>query len=330
MTSGCSGSQGSLKADTSNRVTVIIADSANPGKVRTLSGPRMASETWYPDTLYQIVGKTVFEVQTTLTILPGTKVVIANDADYLQILGGLSVVGTATDSIRFEGGQVRMRWSGPTTFNADGSYKAGPHFEFLSYPRGSLYVDYDPTLGGGYGFYLKNSNLDKIFVSKYSYAMGTYIEKCRIGSIGNDYRASFSKSRLVNSYLASAALSAGSPFSLVMNECDIGSLLLQGIDLIADPVSGNTIRSLQTADAQVKLRGNNLLFSGTYAIKVSGVNALDLQNNYWGAAGTTEMETKGPNQNIGIIWDYFDDIALGKVDYSAWKTAPIADAKPDW
>ena len=103
MTSGCSGSQGSLSADTSNRLTLTIADSAQPGKVRTVSGPRMASETWSPDTLYQIVGKTVFEAQTTLTILPGTKVFIANDADYLQILGGLHAVGTEADSIRFEG-----------------------------------------------------------------------------------------------------------------------------------------------------------------------------------------------------------------------------------
>lgn len=132
-------------------------------------------------------------------------------------------------------------------------------------------------------------------------------------------------SRLLNSYVSSAYLS-----TLVVNKCDIGSLRMQGADLTTNQVSGNTIRSLLAGDSQGILHGNNFLPSGTYAVRISGVVALDLQENHWGAAGTADMEAKGPNQNIGIIWDYFDDITQGKVDYSLWKTAPIVDAKPDW
>ena len=132
-------------------------------------------------------------------------------------------------------------------------------------------------------------------------------------------------SRLLDGYLSSASIN-----NLFVNKCDIGSLRMQGADLTANQVSGNTIRSLMAGDSQGILRGNNSLPSGTYAASTGGVVALDLQENHWGAAGTAEMEAKGPNQNIGIIWDYFDDISLGKVDYSLWKTAPIADAKPDW
>ena len=77
------------------------------------------------------------------------------------------------------------------------------------------------------------------------------------------------------------------------------------------------------------LSGNNILASGAIAASIGSVN-VDMRGNYWGPAATAEMEAKGSNQDVTFIQDIFNDINLGKVDYSGWKTESIPGAHPDW
>lgn len=61
----------------------------------------------------------------------------------------------------------------------------------------------------------------------------------------------------------------------------------------------------------------------------TGKAPVNLQGNFWDEPLTAEMEAKGENQNIPGIRDIFDDISLGKADYSGWLSAPVAGAGPD-
>jgi hypothetical protein len=323
-----------LPGDTSAPILVQIRDTTNGGKVRAVSGPRMASETWSPDTLYKVAGNTLFETGTTLTILPGTTVLFPARPTpyYIAIHGGLSAVGTASDSIRFDGpGSVRIKWQGPLAYNPDGSYKAGPRFEYVTFQNGaSPYLDES----GGYGFYMKNSRVPLVTAEFSKYARGSYIENCRFGDFAN---VMLDNSRILNSYFNVLSLNAGGSSTLSVNRCEIRTLNLGSYspDSLLVRISGNTIGTVNGGWSAVKMRGNNILGNplGSGALlcyQAMGTSAVNLQDNYWGEAAMAEMIAKGPNQNISVIRDYFDDVAMGKADYSSWKTAPVPDARPDW
>lgn len=55
---------------------------------------------------------------------------------------------------------------------------------------------------------------------------------------------------------------------------------------------------------------------------VSGF-AYDFKGNYWGAAQTDELNSKGNEANISFIYDYYDNFNLARIDYSNWATEPF-------
>ena len=46
-------------------------------------------------------------------------------------------------------------------------------------------------------------------------------------------------------------------------------------------------------------------------------------HNYWGAAQTEELNSKGNEENISFISDYYNDFKIARVDYSNWATEPF-------
>lgn len=292
---------------------------------RNVSGPRSASETWSPETTYVVTANTLFEEATTLTILPGTRVVFSPVNRYLLIQGRLAAVGTAKDSIRFEDGVVKAVWKGPLSYNPDGSYLAGPRFEYCSFQNSQLLVSDENTAFGGYGPYLKNSYVQTLGEDFYSSAAGISIEKCRIGSLKPLRVAS---GWIRNSHIGSAALSS-STGTLKMHTCDIGYLYLENGGYAAGDIAANTIREMRLNIATGTVQGNNLLPRSSWAVR-AGKAAFNLRGNFWGEATTAEMQAKGPNQNIAAIHDYLDDIEVMKIDYADWKTSLVPSALPDW
>lgn len=309
---------------------ITIYDPAGNGKIRQITGPRSVSETWYPDTTYLITGKTLFEKGTTLTIQPGTRIVFPDTANYLMILGDLYAVGTAADSIRFDRANLRIRWKGavPTsgTYNPDGSWLAGPRMEYCSLADGYLYIDRTDT-DGGWGPYLRHSRVRTITGETFRYCAWAFIEHCRIDTLSG---LRMMKAKILNSYVASANLIADIGTPMTMHQCDFGSLRFDWYDFTDSDISGNTFRAIGFGSGTPgRMRGNNILLKGAAQIRAS-TGAWDMQENYWGESAASEMTAKGPNQNVGIIYDYLDDVGLAKLDYTGWKTAEIADAKPDW
>lgn len=76
---------------------------------------------------------------------------------------------------------------------------------------------------------------------------------------------------------------------------------------------------------------NNLLASPNYSVELGPHTdgLIDARYNYWSSATTSEMNQKGPNANIGEIYDWYDDPTFGKVSYDNWLQAPNPDAYPD-
>lgn len=311
-------------------ISITIYDPATNPMIREISGPRAVSETWHKDTTYLITGKTLFEKGTTLTIQPGTRVVFPDTAQYLMILGDFMAVGTATDSIRFDRANLRFRWKGPTpdsgTYHPDGSYRAGPRMEFCSLPDGYIYIDRTDT-DGGWGPYIKDSRIQTITGEIFRYCAWSYFEHCRIDRIDG---LRLMKSKIVNSHIAWAEIIAdrGTPVSL--RKSGFGYIRFRVYDFTDSDISGNTFAAIQITDnTPGRMQGNNILPSAPGTI-IAGTANWNMQDNYWGETATTEMDAKGPNQNIGVIHDYRDDVGLGQLDYSGWRSAPVPDAGPDW
>jgi hypothetical protein len=308
------------------RVTVF-PESGSGLPMRLVSGYRPASETWHPETTYVVTAHARFDSSALLTILPGTRVTFLSDTTYLSV-GKISAVGTPVDSIHFDVGQLRVQWkgNGTTTFNPDGSYRTGPRFEYCNFSNGRLYVDYNIDTYGGSGFYLKNSNVWVIQGGSWGNAVGTYIEHCRIGNL---FSLRLYLSRILNSYFGGLTVITDRPYSLEIHRCDITTLSIPFYEFDKANITGNTLRSFTCKSYVGTLSGNNFLPTDATELAI-GTTDINMQGNYWGPTVTAEMEAKGSNQNIGIIKDIFDDVSLGKVDYSGWKSAPIPDAQPDW
>lgn len=308
-------------------LVTAVSDTSSQHPLRRVSGYRPLSETWHPDTTYVITGHTRFDTTATLTILPGTRVQFLSDTTYLNV-AKISAVGTPADSIRFEVGEVRVQWNryGGQTFNADGSYRTGPRFEYCSFPNSRIHVEYNIDTYGGSGFYLKHSSVKLIRAGTWGYAVGSYIEHSRVENLQS---LRLYQSRVLNSYFGALRVNTDRAYSLEIRKCDIQTLAISTYEFDQAVIVGNTIRSFQCGSYAGTLSGNNILPSGATAASIGTVN-IDMRGNYWGPAVTAEMEAKGSNQDITVIRDIFDDVNLGKVDYSGWRTEPVPGAQPDW
>jgi len=63
---------------------------------------------------------------------------------------------------------------------------------------------------------------------------------------------------------------------------------------------------------------NRFAGNGNRALYNSNGANVNAQFNDWGAVTTAEMATGGNPKNIAAIWDVFDSVSSGRVDYSQW------------
>lgn len=75
---------------------------------------------------------------------------------------------------------------------------------------------------------------------------------------------------------------------------------------------------------------NNFLNISSYIVSMYQTNGIiDARYNYWGPETTTEMNTEGAESNIDKIYDFWDNVYEGRVDYSNWLSAPNPEAYPN-
>lgn len=311
--------------------SLVINFEESPLPYRNISGPITSNETWSKDTLYKVIGNTLIETEATITIEAGTKIDFF-DNSYIKIKGGFSAVGTETDSITFTNANLDLLWAGPTTFNEDGSYKAGPRFEYCNIENGSISALEIETFNA-YGAYIKNTHLSSLS-TRYT-IIGTYIKNCIIDRIGGSSSdVNFINGKILNSFLPFVYLN-GYAASFTMEKCSVNHL-------IVDRWSSNISMQYNTIDTMnLKRPSTSITYSPSFhnnnilsTCKITNASDDDLHidatNNYWGETTTAEMNSKGENANIEAIHDYYDDFNLNKIDYKDWKLSPIEGAIPDW
>ena len=82
---------------------------------------------------------------------------------------------------------------------------------------------------------------------------------------------------------------------------------------------GYTFTTDILVNENVRINYNNFINSNSYEVFLFNSPAsLNLKYNYWGTTDTSIINSK--------IWDYYDDISLGKVDYQPIATSEIPDA----
>jgi len=81
---------------------------------------------------------------------------------------------------------------------------------------------------------------------------------------------------------------------------------------------------------------NHLLTDGNQVFQIHDFNSdptspieVDAKENWWGQTVTQEMEDKGPEANISVIDDFYDNFAEGRVDYQGWLTEPVPGVGPE-
>ena len=75
---------------------------------------------------------------------------------------------------------------------------------------------------------------------------------------------------------------------------------------------------------------NNLLNYGTYHVRLASDNPtnVDATSNYWGSVTTDEMQAKGANANIVGVYDWYDNPAVGFIDYGGWNLTSLENTPP--
>ena len=273
---------------------------------------------------YLVIGNTLIESSCSLSITPGTKVMFLNNS-LIEVRGKISAIGTSLDSIVFNNGQVRLNWSGGSTYNGDGTYKAGPRFEYCSFLNSTIFV-----MVSGCGPYLKDCYVKQIS----GYVRGMYVTNCGIDNLG-----SYSDSNsITNSHIKSLTVDGYANFGPVsITNCEFDTLIIDRWNPL-NVLEYNIIRYLEWSRPSTSetsfLHNNNILGTGAgFVFNISsasdGTASIDATNNYWGSL-TNEIQEKGNNANISGFWDYYDDFSLVKIDYSSWHAAPIANAGPNW
>ena len=89
-------------------------------------------------------------------------------------------------------------------------------------------------------------------------------------------------------------------------------------------ISGNEIRDNNYGGislygyASPVINYNDIYGNSDYAVRNDTQFDIDARNNWWGVVNTQEIET-GPNpRNLSFIYDYYDQLTSGRVNYSGW------------
>jgi hypothetical protein len=122
---------------------------------------------------------------------------------------------------------------------------------------------------------------------------------------------------LTGGHITNTFLRDNGGWGLITCGGEIGSCVITG------NVRGGVMAALG-CNGTIVFQDNDLFDNGPFTDffndRYADVNA---QFNYWGPATTAEMNA-GPNpQNIGRIYDVYDDPNRGFVNYSHWLNSPI-------
>ncbi len=84
--------------------------------------------------------------------------------------------------------------------------------------------------------------------------------------------------------------------------------------VIGNLISNHTT-GIKIENSQLTIKYNDLYNNTSYTVENLGTQNIDATQNYWGTATLAEMEAGSNPKNITKIFDHFDDVSKGTVDY---------------
>jgi hypothetical protein len=288
---------------------------------------------------YYVVNDVIFDTNP-LRIGEGVEVYFKS-GKRIEIRKMISAVGTSAAPIVMHGAAIDLHYlaDGTPSFQPDGSYAAGPRFESVQMPDGTISILaasgppwYDSN------FYMRNCLVNRVVARGIASIFGSYIERSTVDFIERDTSDTalwLGNSRMLDSYIK--LLRFGGASDVQVQHCRIDGISIGGWPggfSNSSHLEFNDFQSVKwmmtAGDVQPTFDNNNIspdqftIFSASGDYSVS----IDATGNYWGAAATAEM-TAG-TANISLIHDALDDPLCPRVDYSGFLAAPVAGAGPDW
>ncbi len=282
-----------------------------------VSGNITEDTTWTLANSPYIVTETVQVLEdVTLTIEPGV-VVRFNEGIGLNIGGKLIARGTQTNIINFTANQD-SNWGGikffsssiDAVFNENGNYESGSIVEYSIIEKAGFY---SIATGKRRAVVINNASpfINKNTINNNLYE-AVYVMQS-LAQITNN---------IISNNTGGITIIYNSPTiknNEIFNNDNSGIYFYNG----ANPIislnsiySNNYGISTNLYPSPPDINYNNI-FDNNYNVYLSGeiIEEIDMSNNYWGTTDTIVIDSK--------IWDYYDDISLGKVIYEPFATAEL-------
>ena len=287
-----------------------------------------------------------------LTIDPGVMIKF-NGGLGLNIDGKLVAIGTETQKITFtsnspspsKGNWGKINFSDNSidaTINATGDYLDGSVLKNCIIEYGDRVIEWNntsPYIGFNIIRYNRNgaiygTNTGSLIIgNQISYNGGNYGGS--IISIWNGTGAII-KNNVIKNNSYTAISQVGGTISILNNiitdnsynglysyEGGVINAILSSGDVIKFNIISNnsghidhsSVLSFINSNAQVDIEYNNIFNNNTKYIVYNGQNDLLAVNNYWGTTNMSIIDSK--------IYDYYDDVSLGKVNYEPYALAEL-------
>lgn len=310
---------------------------------------------WTPDNGPYVLSEDVeTSADAALTIDEGTCVIFRGNAR-LWIRGPVQVLGTEADPVRVSGGTIaifrRDEDDQELTYDEQsGAWVTGPRFEYVRAPRTEIRLhnlNADLVRTGAYILGSELDGLTAVFWDEWSSLTisaplwGVYLKDSHVREISTEaqetrrYPVDLYHSMFFNSYIDFLNIS-NMTSSYTVRNCDIGALEIERFKDSA-LIEYNNFGTIEWTDPRSgpKINYSNFFTDpGEIAIRITDVSGssqdVDATHNYWGPEATAQMDDLGPNANIDVIHDYYDDSALKAVLYDNWSRDPVPDAGPSW
>lgn len=342
------------KTTTGKRINAFKALDSLASSGTEVSGNITEDTTWTLGNSPYIVMGTV-QVYATLTIEPGVEVRFNTDAG-LTIGGELIAVGTEDQRIIFTsnndnpsaGNWKEIRFIDTATdalLDDDGNYLSGSIIKHCQIEHAysaiiaedsSPYIESNIVRYGKRGIFVNNSS--SIIKNNTVYdinhlpldlsgnlgwgifswegnptVIDNEIKNCSGGYSGRD------GALVMNNVIKDNTIGINGT-SIIKQNTITGNntgIVASGNIISKNIISGNEIGILtgEYKYLQLSVSRNNIFDNLDYNIKVQTSADIDAVNNYWGTTDTTIIDEK--------IYDYYDDISLGKVNYIPFATAEL-------
>ncbi len=295
--------------------------------IRIVAGVLGENTTWLSAYQYHLSSSVLVSEGVTLTIEPGTKVILG---DYtLEVEGTLCAQGTQTHRIQFEGGMLRFNQSSvPTTFDSLDNYVSGSIVSHCSFRNNIKAIEvwkpvaiiHNSIIDADMALHIRNYETvpirveDNLIVGDHGWLSGH-------GDIGMIYFDCHDMTAQIQHNLIIYGDDSAIFYEKGSHQV-ISNTLFYGGQATGTTAPAIAIGGFFDPGETPVIHANNFINTSDYAVGMINYgntpDVADARNNYWGTANGAGIND--------LVYDYYDDYTFGKVITSPMLLSPSADA----